>query len=152
MSDQEDFRVGWVARHTGRKLTAFQASAVVLLCEAMRCGPYDFSGTFRRANWEYGKGVRFVVRGGMATYDTDGLTALVLGAHDRAIRVEVRGAAPGYVAIEMHPRAREHEGQWGRHPSIEQVLERREELAARAPARCNGHRSVKPGRWPTEKP
>ena len=134
MSVAINFRAAWVERHTGRTLTEFQRSAVELVCEAMRCGPYDFESTFERADWEYGKGVRFTVRRPQfATYDTDGLTALVLGAHDRAIRVEIAPCNFTHLAITMHPRSREHASQWGRHPSIEDVLDRRRRNAGNQP-------------------
>ena len=124
-----DPRAQWVQATIGRNLTDFQQRAVVLLCEAMRCGPYDIGHngrTFETAEWQYGHGVRFVVyRPKLATYDTDGLTALVLGAHEKAIRVEIGPVNFTHLAITMHPRARDAANQWGRHPSIEQVLARR---------------------------
>lgn len=120
-----DFRAEWVERHTGRTLTDFQRRAVVLLCRAMRCGPYDFARTFEKADWNFGNGVRFTVyTHGLATFDTDGLTALVIGAHDEAIRVEIEPCNFRHLRIIMHPRQREHEHerQWGRHPTIEQAI------------------------------
>lgn len=124
-----DFRVGWVERRTGRSLTEFQAAAVCLLCDAMRCGPYDFPTVFDRAQWDYGQGVSFVVRGDFSSYDTDGLTTLVLGAHDRAIRVEVSGhrTGPGHLRITMHPRSRDGT-QGARHPTVESMLAARRRL------------------------
>lgn len=120
-----DERAAWVERHTGQTLNDFQRRAVVLLCQAMRCGPYDFARTFETADWMWGKGVRFSVRRPqLATYDTDGLTALVLGAHEQAIRVEVAPRSFTHLCITMHPREREHDSQWGRHPTIEQAIHR----------------------------
>lgn len=119
-----DFRAEWVERHTGRTLTDFQRRAVILLCQAMRCGPYDFARTFETADWEFGRGVRFSVRRPqLSTYDTDGLTALVLGAHEQAIRVEIEPRSFTHLAIVMHPRQPVHDSQWGRHPTIGQAIE-----------------------------
>lgn len=129
-----DGRAEWVERHIGKELTPFQRDAVMLLCIAMRCGPYDFPRTFENAVWQFGKGVRFTVRNTFSTFDTDGLTALVLGAHDLAIRVEIGASNPTHLSIAMHPRERWHRSQWGRHPSIHQVLAGRRTL--------DGHRNV----------
>lgn len=121
-----DSRAAWVEAHIMRELTDFQVRAVILLCTAMRRGPYDFQRTFETAEWDMAYGVRFYVyRPHLSTYDTDGLTALVLGAHEMAIRVEINPHTFTQLEISMHPRIREHEHQHGRHPSIEQVLERR---------------------------
>jgi len=120
-----DERAAWVERHIKRTLTDFQRRAVVLLCQARRSGPYEFARTFETAEWGWGNGVRFVVeRPSLATYDSDGLTALVIGAHDQAIRVEIDPRSFTHLAIIMHPRTREHEKQWGRHPSIEHAVAR----------------------------
>ncbi|SDV49246.1 hypothetical protein [Chitinasiproducens palmae] len=120
-----DGRAEWVERHLKRTLTPFQRRAVVLLCQAMRCGPYDFASTFKHADWNCGLGVRFkVCRPQLSTYDTDGLTALVLGAHEQAIRVEIDPVNFTHLAVTMHPRRRNADRQYMRHPSIEQALER----------------------------
>lgn len=46
-----DWPAEWVEKHIGRTLNDFQRRTVVLLCQAMRCGPYDFANTFRKAEW-----------------------------------------------------------------------------------------------------
>lgn len=116
-------RYSWVEAHLGRTLTEFQRQAVELLCAAMRCGPYDFARTFEKADWQHGKGVSFTVsRPQLATYDTDGLTALVLGAHDRSIRVQIDPGNFTHLRISMWPREPEHDSQWGRHPRLEQAV------------------------------
>jgi len=123
--EQIDERAAWVERHIKRTLTDFQRRAVVLLCQARRAGPYDFARTFETAEWGWGNGVRFVVeRPSLATYDADGLTALVIGAHDQAIRVEIDPRSFTHLTIAMWPRQREHKHQWGRHPTIEQAVAR----------------------------
>lgn len=127
----KDARVAWVEAETKRRLSDFQRRAVVLLCQAMRCGPYDFARTFETADWEHGRGIRFRVRRPrLSTFDTDGLTALVLGAHEQAIRVQIDPATFTHLDITMHPRSREHASQWGRHPSIDQVLARHAPVTA----------------------
>jgi hypothetical protein len=127
-----DFRVEWVERFTDRKLTTFQRNAVALMCSAKRCGPYDFTSTWRSAEWDYGNGVRFkLCRPQLATVDSDGLTVLVVGAHELAIRVEIDPLAFHYLAITMHPRERQTDGMGigRRHPSMEQALAARNSIA-----------------------
>lgn len=109
----------WVARHLKRELTPFQRAAIELLCAAKRCGPYDFPGTFERADWEHGKGVSFVVRGHLATVDADGLTRLVVLAHDRMIRVSVSGCGPSSMRIGMWPRQSREGPLAYKHPALE---------------------------------
>ena len=123
MTAPTDGRVQWVEEMLGRELSDFHRRCVVLICQAMRCGPYDFSRTFETAEWNWGSGVRFrIERPQFATYDTDGLTALVFGAHDEAIRVEITPATFRHLDVTMHPRRRDAAGQWARHPSLEHAM------------------------------
>ncbi len=105
-----------------RPLTPFQRDCVNLLCRARASGPYNFARTFERADWEFGSGVRFVVEPhNFSTYDGRGLTALVIGAHDLRIRVEIAPVNFRYIAVMMHPR--QATGKlWERHPTIEQAI------------------------------
>jgi hypothetical protein len=112
----------WVENYLGVTLNEFQRSAVDLLCSAMRCGPYDFKGTFDRANWKKGYGVSFVIKQPLATIDSDGLTRLVVGAHDRMIRVEVEGCGPGMLRVSMWPRAVREGELHKRCPTIEDAV------------------------------
>lgn len=118
-----DWRAGWVARHLGHPLTPFQQVAVGLICDAMQVGPYDFVTTFRRAEWNFGNGVSFVVRGELATWDAAGLTRLVIGAHDRCVRVSVEGCGPRMMRVSMWPRTEREGSMHKRHPTIEQAVE-----------------------------
>lgn len=112
----------WVARHLGRELSEFQRGAVDLICDAMRCGPYDFAGTFAKARWEHGRGVSFVILGQeLATFDSDGLTRLVVGAHDRCYRVSVEGCAPRMLRVSIWPRERAG-AMHKRHPTMEDAV------------------------------
>jgi len=57
-----------------------------------------------------------------ATYDFDGLTRLVILAHDRCIRAEIEPGGPGRLKVVLHKRQRDgvmHE----RHPTIQQAIE-----------------------------
>jgi hypothetical protein len=108
-----------VERHLKRALTPFQRAAVELLCAAKRSGPYDFPGTFECADWACGAGVSFVVRGHLSTVDADGLTRLVILAHDQMIRVSVAGCGPLSMRIGMWPRASREGGLGEKHPTLE---------------------------------
>jgi len=122
MSDPIDPRAKWVENLLKRQLTGFEQRAVVLLCRSMCCGPYDFYRTFEKADWHYGRGVRFVLdHHRLATFDMAGLTTLVIGAHDECIRVEITPVNFSKIAICMWPRQREG-GISERHPNIEQAI------------------------------
>ena len=113
----------WVSRACKRELSEFQARAVNLLCAAQGIGPYDFRSTWESAEWSYGKGCRFkLYPRALATYDFDGLTRLVIGAHEQCIRVEIEPVNMQLIAIVMHPRQRDG-SMYERHPSIEQAVE-----------------------------
>lgn len=118
-----EYASDWVARTFKLELSDFQRDAVNLLCRAQGCGPYDFSSTFKNADWSYGRGVRFVLEPlRFATFDFNGLTELVIGAHEKCIRVDIEAVNFRNIAIIMHPRSREG-GTMLRHPTIEEAIE-----------------------------
>lgn len=126
MTNAEDERnSGWVGRHLKRELTDFQRAAVNLLCRAQECGPYNFSGTWESARWEFGNGVRFSVHPmRLSTFDSGGLTSLVIGAHEMGIRVEIKPCNMQRIYVVMHPRPNRDTGSaYTRHPTIEQAVE-----------------------------
>ena len=112
----------WVQNHIKRELTPFQRGAVELICEAMQRGPYDFASTFRLAKWDYGLGVSFVIFGGLATFDSNGLTRLVIGAHDRCYRVDIEGCGPKRMRVSIWPREGREGAMHKRHPTMEQAI------------------------------
>lgn len=62
-------------------------------------------------------------RGDIATFDFNGLTRLVLMAHDKCIRVGLQPIRNGLMTISIHKR--EREGSMSeRHPTIEQAIEK----------------------------
>lgn len=65
-----------------------------------------------------------------ATYDADMLTRLVLLAHESHVRVEITGAAFGYIRIHAHQRSPKAEGDhvWDRHPGLDELIERATKL------------------------
>lgn len=81
-------------------------------------GIYHAQADVLRADWS---GDWVVVTMGrwhnLSTYDFDGLTRLVIGAHDAAIRVQIEPCNPRYLRISFHPRKRSGSGPES-HPTI----------------------------------
>lgn len=116
----------WVEENYKLQLNEFQRKAVRLLCRGMRCGPYDLDRTFKTAEWGGDHYARFVVyaRGGrLCTIDGDGLTRLVIGAHEEMIRVDVSPHTFHHLEIMMHQRHSRESGIGVRHPTIEQAVD-----------------------------
>lgn len=89
----------------------------------------------------WSEGIRCVMSGpgyGFATTDDWNLTALVVLAHDRAIRVEMMAVPGSKLAVALHKRKRE--GKWyERHPDLETSAKRiRESISKRGPCRVYG--------------
>lgn len=57
----------------------------------------------QKATWA-GSYVAFSAYGELATFDMNGLTRLVVAAHDAQMRVSLTGAAYGYLSVQFHPR------------------------------------------------
>lgn len=83
------------------------------------CGAHHFGGQLK----EWGYGWCMPMRNNMATIDYNGLTKLVLMAHDRAIRVEIvpRGMSRALICIWQRDRST---GMSTGHPTIEQAIEK----------------------------
>lgn len=108
-------------------LTEFQAAAVNLLVDGLNTGPWNLPIKWQRVDWTYGRdGVRFVIRshGGLATYDHDHLTRLVVLAHDQCIRLRIEPVAFSYLAIILSPRRREAASFMEGHPTMEEAVAR----------------------------
>lgn len=82
-------------------------------------GIYHMNTTsLRKTDWSDPYCVTVTSDYNLATFDSDGLTRLVVLCHDRAIRCNIRALAPGYMQLMFHQRKREgrhHE----RHPTLE---------------------------------
>lgn len=75
---------------------------------------------------KYGDGNQFWavnVRSGIATFDSDQLTRLVLAAHHFAVRVEIQSSGPGLVKLLLHTRKRDG-NIYESHPTIQQAIEK----------------------------
>lgn len=133
-----DHRVSWVEhnnaainRYKAKKkgfvkrpetLSPFQGEAVCLMADGFGTGVYNLSVNWETVDWDFGRGVCFVVsHRGLATWDFNHLTRLVIGAHDRCIRLDIDARARNYLALMMWPRKREG-SMSERHPTIEQAI------------------------------
>jgi hypothetical protein len=106
-------------------LTEFNRRAIGLLCRAYGMGPWNVPVTWERVKWGDERYTPFVVNcygHGLATFDTNRLTRLVIGAHDEMIRVEVSPCAFRYLSIDMWPRKSREGSLFERHPTIEDAV------------------------------
>ncbi len=68
-----------------------------------------------------------VANGGLATFDFNTLTLLVLAAHEHCVRVELSGKGRD-ILIRLHPRTGTNGRMPERHPSIEEALSQYRDL------------------------
>ena len=62
------------------------------------------TSSLRKVDWMNDTWVSIAILGPLCTVDGNGLTRLVVLAHDRLIRVEIDGAAPNYLRLTFHQR------------------------------------------------
>lgn len=101
---------------------------------------YTFGGWHHVTFQEHGEArlgpwCKFSVQHGLATWDFDNLTRLVLAAHRWAVRVELVQSGPRSIGIFLHARIPDDgtkDQSWSeKHPTIEQLCIRARELEAR---------------------
>lgn len=117
--------VEWVEAHIGRELVGFQITAAGILCCALG-SPWNSPWNWRKVDWRCGHGVSVNMNAagrGLATWDNDSLTRLVIAAHDACARVCITPASPTYLRIMLHPRARDGSFMTG-HPTMEEAIAR----------------------------
>ena len=106
------------------KQTDFTRRAIGLLVSAFQTGVYNLPVNWKTVDWRHGNGVSFTLRAtnGLATFDFDHLTRLVIGAHDECIRVEVEPKTFRHLRINMWPRKGRTGSMFERHPTMEQAV------------------------------
>lgn len=85
----------------------------------------DVVGGFHHVNGifkPFGGGISIHCCGGWATFDNSRLTGLVVGAHDRMIRVEIRPSGPRRVGFALWKRHVREGSMYERHPTIEDAI------------------------------
>lgn len=101
-------------------LTDIERELVTVLCAAFRRRPYNIRGLDKIESWGDGASAQ-IVDDHLATIDGDGLTRLVLAAHDRCVRVWIKANSSRMLEIQINQRTREGDlGQ--RHPTIEDAV------------------------------
>lgn len=60
--------------------------------------------------------------GGLATYDFNELTRLVVACHEHCVRMEITNSGPGMIKLMFHDRKREGR-MYERHPTLRKALE-----------------------------
>lgn len=83
-------------------------------------GLHNVPGKIRRGDDSKMGGVEVCVYGGLSTFDFERLTRLVLAAHAYCVRVEVSGASPQYVRINLYERHTRYGGRYERHPGLDE--------------------------------
>ena len=84
-------------------------------------GIYNAPINHRKVDWCEPQWIEVTVRGGLATYDGNRLTKLVLLAHACCVRVEVQPRNMQCLALQFHGRARDG-GMVRQHPPIDQAV------------------------------
>jgi hypothetical protein len=98
--------------------------AVANLLGDWALGIYHLNTTsLHRVEWNNPYVVIFNYRGGMATFDGDELTRLIVLCHDRCLRCSFHGKGFGYIEMMFHQRQREG-SMSERHPTIEAAAAR----------------------------
>lgn len=82
-----------------------------------------------RSVYECGLGVRTTIGSEAATFDGGLLTAFVLAAHHRAVRIAVSGGGPYRLAVECHARNHDGKSSYERHPRLQDLIARCVELS-----------------------
>lgn len=124
----DDFAANHCSRWPGipqDKITPFGRKSVEILAGALRTGVYNLEVNWSRADWKFGGvGVRIVVSygRGWSTYDFDGLTRLVILAHDELVRVDLTPASPKRMAVSFFQRNSRDGEMSRRHPTIEDAI------------------------------
>lgn len=100
-------------------MTADQRECFDLLCDVYG-GEHHLDGILR----EYGDGIELTTDlcHDLATWDYNGLTHLVVLAHDRCIRVGIGPCNHRMLRITLHKRHERNGVNWKRHPEIEDAI------------------------------
>jgi len=108
----EEYRLEWM---TDDQWECYQMLADLFL------GFHHINGKLH--NWGNGIKLNTSQTGSFATFDFDGLTRMVLLAHERMIRAEIAPSGPGMLGIILHKRRSREGRMYERHPAIEDAIE-----------------------------
>lgn len=77
------------------------------------------NSALKKVKWDDDYCIEFTLYGELSTVDFNLLTILVVLAHDRMIRVTIRGVGPGYMRLMFHQRTKRTGSISERYPTIE---------------------------------
>jgi len=103
-----------MSQHTGW-MDEDQLACYQFLCDTMG-GAHHVPPVY-----EHGAGISCSVHEGISTFDYNQLTRLVIGCHDRAIRLEIRASGPRLLRLGLWQRQRDG-SMYERHPTIEEAI------------------------------
>lgn len=95
---------------------------IELLVSAFGTGPWNIPANWHDLDLMSGKGTGFTMPARLATFDTDKLTRLVIGAHDMGVRVEIEPCNMQRLKIRMWTRKSREGRLWERHPTMEEAV------------------------------
>lgn len=120
-----DWLLGRLRRHLGGEPKISPLGIVVadILGQVYR-GIYhiDYGSTLTKPDWLDENFIEVNVAQGLATYDGNELTALVLAAHEVPVRLEINAGGPRRLKLGFSPRQRMALNLWARHPTIEDAI------------------------------
>lgn len=106
----------------GRTLSPLGEAAANLLGDVF-LGIYHLDyGALKKVRWDDTFYVEVVVYGSFSSVDDNNLTRLLVLAHDRMLRVELKGCAPGYLKIGISQRSARDGRLWERCPTWEDAV------------------------------
>jgi hypothetical protein len=116
----------WLQRnlaYRGCEISVFGRKVANLLGDVF-AGIYHIESAVlsRKVDWGCTYRIKIALYGGVSTYDHDLLTRLVVLAHDRCIRLEINGAAHGYLHLIFTPRVGRDADLYNRHPTMEEAI------------------------------
>lgn len=94
---------------------------VFLLCERCLGAAYNHR-ELREADWTNPVYIELRWGTALATFDFSHLTALVIAAHDAALRMEISPRSNRYLTILFHRRSHDGESITKRHPTMEEAI------------------------------
>lgn len=124
LSDRERSYVRARLRLYGVQCSAFGERVAALLSAWVDGLHHVPDSQLRKADWANEHWIQLAWYGPLSTFDGDELTRLVVLAHDRCVRVELRPCNGRYVYLGFSPRAGREGSIFERHPTIEDALAR----------------------------
>ena len=109
----------WIERSLQKPTSKLGRDVADLLGDVFK-GIYHLpSSALKKVDWEDEYCLQFTYYGFLSTVDFNKLTALVVLAHDRMIRISICGVGPGYMRLMFHQRNKRTGSMSERYPTIE---------------------------------